>query len=322
RFDWRDYATSYGPFKSFEEADEHLVKYHANPGGYSVEEYRENRDPSPQISKLIAEAPDNTKRLAGGRINGSAKTARLVAGNELTPEMRQQVEDAFIYRWTYDNPRRSEVYKCDKCDINDPYVNATSAEGHQHPTIPLISDDQWIREHSFHFTNDDRLRARRHAEPVYLAQHSARRVGSIELKFAVEKAAMPKEAMIPHEFYDADQQAIRNETWADTDYVSGEADTNELKKPRIAGGTGLAKTKTAPNTVVREVCDMEGRRIGFVSGKYDGTPEDMVRVAQQITDQMFDEYGSDCSNMESLIMATDESGVPKWTISPNFTHVE
>jgi hypothetical protein len=87
-------------------------------------------------------------------------------------------------------------------------------------------------------------------------------------------------------------------------------------------GAGLAKKRTSPNTVVREVCNDDGRRLGMLSGQYDGTPEDMVRVAQLVTDQMFDEYGADCSNMESGIVATDESGVPKWKISPNFRHVE
>ena len=34
--DWREYATFYGPFKSDDEANEHLHNYHANPGGYSI----------------------------------------------------------------------------------------------------------------------------------------------------------------------------------------------------------------------------------------------------------------------------------------------
>ena len=55
--------------------------------------------------------------------------AQLVRGDELTPEMVEQVKDSFIYRWTTDNPRRTEAYHCDKCDINNPYVNPESAEG-------------------------------------------------------------------------------------------------------------------------------------------------------------------------------------------------
>ena len=33
--DWREYATTYGPFRSLEKAHEHLRVHHANPGGWS-----------------------------------------------------------------------------------------------------------------------------------------------------------------------------------------------------------------------------------------------------------------------------------------------
>ena len=130
---------------------------------------------------------------------------QLVAVPELTPEMRKQVERAFIYRWTHENPKRTQVYHCDKCDVKNPYVNTQSAEGHQHPTIPLISDEQWIREHAFYFTNDGRLFNRgeyAHAQPVYLAQHNANRFASVDLKFAIEKAAYS-----PDEFKTEEEKA-------------------------------------------------------------------------------------------------------------------
>ena len=117
--------------------------------------------------------------------SAASKTARLVAGADLTPAMAKQVKDAFIYRWTFDSPYRTKYYKCDLCDIAAPYVNPDSSEGHSHPTIPLVSDEQWLADHAFHFTNDGRLFARRHAEPAYLAQHTA----SAEQRFAIEKAA-------------------------------------------------------------------------------------------------------------------------------------
>jgi hypothetical protein len=506
----------------------------------------------------------------------ASKTAKLIAGTDLTPEMRRQVENAFIYRWTYDNKRRTDVYHCDKCDVSkQPYVNEKSSEGHQHPTVPLISDDQWIREHAFHFTNDGRLHPRqRHAEPAYLAQQSEGRVASSQQKFAVLKAAYnpgvpeyiyqadtycercaneikkelslsgnvpanldetqydsdayPKgpyygqEADSPEhcakcgvflenpltqagyeylremirehqvngrgkdeviqewtdfypEAFSADQHeasaksagdqpccggfkpnhkpdckqyndnfdrttktlGLKRSSWGiyvcpdcgeevpetmigqgpkqvpmghcpkcgggakalehlcpecehpmdrhtapygceydlgdapggegdfgpygehargecgckyglspdgiekegmlghdftdgirpqedytpDTGRQNHEADTTELHQPRL-GAADLTKRKNAPNTVVRQVCNQDGRQLGMLSGQYDGTPEDMVRVAQLITDQMYDEYGADCSNMESGILATDETGVPRWKISPNFRHVE
>ena len=37
-WDWREYATCYGPFEDQEEARQHLSDFHANPGGYSVEQ--------------------------------------------------------------------------------------------------------------------------------------------------------------------------------------------------------------------------------------------------------------------------------------------
>lgn len=35
-WDWREFSTSYGPFPSYEEAQEHLRRNHANPGGHTV----------------------------------------------------------------------------------------------------------------------------------------------------------------------------------------------------------------------------------------------------------------------------------------------
>jgi len=157
--------------------------------------------------------------------------------------------------------------ECPKCDIRNPYVNEQSAEGHPHPTIRMIDDEQWIREHAFNFTNDGRLVTRgdaQHAVPVRYAQHSEERVGSVEQKFAVLKAATAGEqfsccdgwgshddkcsvkgtdstskhtAMIPHEFNDVDGQSIRNETLPNTGDLPDTYDTNELRKPRMAAGS-------------------------------------------------------------------------------------
>jgi hypothetical protein len=95
----------------------------------------------------------------------------LIRGDKLTQRQREQVLAAFIYRWTTGNKQRTQVYKCELCDIRTPYVNTQSANGHSHPTIPLQTDDQWLAEHAFHFVADgSRLMAnRRHAEPVFMA---------------------------------------------------------------------------------------------------------------------------------------------------------
>lgn len=42
-FDWREYASAFGPFSSFESAEKHLRDNHANPGGYVVVEHTEFR---------------------------------------------------------------------------------------------------------------------------------------------------------------------------------------------------------------------------------------------------------------------------------------
>lgn len=78
----------------------------------------------------------------------------LIKGRNLTPQQRKQVTQAFLYRWTYDNPHRRRCWS-----------------GRSKPTIPLISDDQWIAEHAFHFTADgSRLCHRpKHCEPAYMA---------------------------------------------------------------------------------------------------------------------------------------------------------
>jgi hypothetical protein len=54
-WDWREYATAYGPFPSPDEALADLFRNHANPGGYSVQPFAsDNTDPV--IDKLVVEA--------------------------------------------------------------------------------------------------------------------------------------------------------------------------------------------------------------------------------------------------------------------------
>ncbi len=81
---------------------------------------------------------------------------RLISGNDLNPRQTEQVLQAFIYRWTTGNNARERVWfgVCGK------------------PTIPLISDNDWLRQHAFWFLNSGSRLAvsRRHAEPRYLEQ--------------------------------------------------------------------------------------------------------------------------------------------------------
>lgn len=81
----------------------------------------------------------------------------LIRGDKLNDNQRRYVLNAYIYRWTTGNTRREEVYH-----------NAAEC---QKPSIPLQTDDKWLKEHAFHFTKDGmRLMAnRRWAAPAFLA---------------------------------------------------------------------------------------------------------------------------------------------------------
>jgi hypothetical protein len=59
-WDWREDAHCYGPFNSYAEAQAHLRKNHANPGGHAMYEY-EGGEPDDNMKKLMSEAPENMK---------------------------------------------------------------------------------------------------------------------------------------------------------------------------------------------------------------------------------------------------------------------
>jgi hypothetical protein len=79
---------------------------------------------------------------------------KLIKGDDLNQEQTKQVLSAFIYRWTTENKQRQYVW--------------SNISGQ--PTIPLISDEQWLKDHAFWFLDDgSRLSANhKHAELVYL----------------------------------------------------------------------------------------------------------------------------------------------------------
>jgi len=80
--------------------------------------------------------------------------SKLVKGSNLPETLKQEVLRSYIYRWTKENER-----------------NARQAMGKNIPTIPLVSDLEWLEQHAFHVTNDgSKLDARnRHCEPAYMA---------------------------------------------------------------------------------------------------------------------------------------------------------
>ena len=85
---------------------------------------------------------------------------KIIKGNELNHKQRAQVLSAYIYRWTSDNPRRKSVWN-----------NVVGK-----PTVPLITDNQWLTEHAFWFLNDGSRSARTHthAEPAFMADEATR----------------------------------------------------------------------------------------------------------------------------------------------------
>lgn len=65
-WDWREYATTYGPFPDEETAHQHLRDNHANPGGCSIIDYdNQPAEPDESTLKCLAEAivPTPQRRL-------------------------------------------------------------------------------------------------------------------------------------------------------------------------------------------------------------------------------------------------------------------
>jgi hypothetical protein len=81
-----------------------------------------------------------------------------------------------------------------------------------------------------------------------------------------------------------------------------------------------AKSVNSRNIVVRDVRDMNGYRLGTIVEPHDSTEDGIIAAAQRATDRMYEEF-SEASNIQSRIGATDATGRPKWSISPNFKHI-
>lgn len=64
-------------------------------------------------------------------------------GNTLSPDEQRDVLDAFGYRWTVENQRRATSWY--------------RTGGHKPPTMPPISDADWLRCTAFRVTKSGRL---------------------------------------------------------------------------------------------------------------------------------------------------------------------
>jgi hypothetical protein len=71
------------------------------------------------------------------------------------------------------------------------------------------------------------------------------------------------------------------------------------------------------NLIIRQVCSRYGEVFDHLVERHDGSPEGMIAAADRVSQRMFELY-DDASNIASQIVATDERGLPRWTISPNF----
>jgi hypothetical protein len=62
---WLEEAEAYGPFATQDEAAEHLLANHQNPGGFSTLHYAADRMSDQVLERLVAEAPANMAWLHG-----------------------------------------------------------------------------------------------------------------------------------------------------------------------------------------------------------------------------------------------------------------
>jgi hypothetical protein len=84
--------------------------------------------------------------------------------------------------------------------------------------------------------------------------------------------------------------------------------------------TALAVQRHLLNVVVRSVCDSDGNCLAAIVEAHDGTESGMIAAAQIVTQRMYAEHPA-ASNIQSRMVATDETGTAKWAISPNFRHL-
>jgi hypothetical protein len=90
--------------------------------------------------------------------------SKPVRGDQLPSNLRREVLSQYVYRWTSDNPQRERAW---------------STAGA--PTMPLVSDEQWLRDHAFYVTDRGTLDKKRnkHANPAYVIEDkSTIRTGS------------------------------------------------------------------------------------------------------------------------------------------------
>jgi hypothetical protein len=93
-----------------------------------------------------------------------------------------------------------------------------------------------------------------------------------------------------------------------------------MQRANKAALTLFTKSHERHALVVRDVCDRNGNKLGLIVEPHDTTEGGIIAAAKRATDRMYAEY-PEASNVESRVGATDATGRPKWSISPNFQHI-
>lgn len=97
---------------------------------------------------------------------------QLMRGDRLTAAVRKQVLAAFVHRWTHENAKQTYGGGCPACIQHRQCGGSVSVDGkpwHEYH-VPLVTDQEWLREHAFYVTAAGGLSARHnHCEPAFLA---------------------------------------------------------------------------------------------------------------------------------------------------------
>jgi hypothetical protein len=108
---------------------------------------------------------------------------------------------------------------------------------------------------------------------------------------------------------------MRHKTNITPEKVFHQSSTCSIEAYRV-----FAKSVDRRDVVVRDVRDRNGNKLGTMVEPHDSTEAGVIAAAQRATDRMFAKY-PEASNIQSRIGATDATGRPKWSISPNFKHL-
>jgi len=78
--------------------------------------------------------------------------------------------------------------------------------------------------------------------------------------------------------------------------------------------------KTLYPFVFRLIVDSDGHILGVITKKFNGTKEDAIRIAKDITSEVFKVHPNS-SNIQSIMGAINKKGVLQFNISPNFKYI-